>query len=615
MNLEEELARLPSFLAAPDESVYWRGNYVVLDFETTNRNKGSALDETNELVLASWCVNGGKMRSKRGTEFEQDELVGDVLQADFIVAHNAKFELGWLRRCGVTKPLLVFDTMLADYVIGGNRWLYSKLSLEQCLKRWRIKHKKESVVSRMIRTGICPSTIPAPWLQHYCEKDVLAAHALYLEQRTYFMGAPKLLSTFYTRCLTSYVLSEIEPEGMMLDEAAVVEEADKLEREVAALENELNTITGGINLASPKQLGEFIYDRLGFTQGASRGNKKASAASRSTDEAAIRALQPTTAVQHRFIDAFREHRSKSSALTKYLRKFRQCCSERGGILKAVFNQSNTATHRLSSSGMEYRTQFQNLQREYKPLFRAKRDGFRIAEADGAQLEFRVAAHLGGDIAAIEAISNGVDVHTETAAVLGVTRQEAKSDTFKPLYGGRRGTPAQERYYKYFRDKYAGITAEQDRWVHEVLATGKLETACLDFYWPDTRMERSGYITNTPAICNYPVQSLATAEIIPIALVYMWHMLRARGARTTIINTVHDSVVAEVPEEEVQLFTDLARLCFIEVVYWYLSYMYNIRFCAPLGVGVAFGSKWGDSEAKKSEQKFNAQENLWNLSEE
>lgn len=613
MNLQEELARLPSFLAEPDPSIYCNGRYVVLDFETTNRNKGSPLDKSNELVLASWSVNGGRIRSVRANEYGQDALVADVLAADFIIAHNAKFELGWLARCGVTTPLLVFDTMLADYVMGGNRWLHSKLSLEQCLKRWRIQHKKDSVVSRMIRSGLCPKDIPEDWLRVYCEKDVRAAHELYVAQIASLMETPKLLATLYTRCLTSYVLSEIEPEGMQLDEEAVVAEAERLEREVAALENELTTITGGINLASHVQLAEFLYGTLEFAiPGARKGDAKPK---RSTDANAIRSLKPTTQVQSTFLQLFQHYRSSYSALTKYLRKFKQCCAERGGILNAVFNQSNTATHRLSSSGMEYKTQFQNLQREYKPLFRAKRVGYAIGEADGSQLEFRVATHLGRDEAGIEDIAMGTDVHQQTASVLGTSRQDAKADTFKPLYGGRRGTPAQERYYAYFREKYAGITAEQERWVNEVLATGKLETPCLDFYWPDTRMERSGYVTNTPAICNYPVQSLATAEIIPIALVYMWHMLRARGAKTTIINTVHDSVVAEVPEEEKELFTDLARLCFIDVVYWYLRYMYNIRFCAPLGVGVAFGSKWGDSEAKKSEQKFNAQENLWNLSEE
>jgi len=108
---------------------------------------------------------------------------------------------------------------------------------------------------------------------------------------------------------------------------------------------------------------------------------------------------------------------------------------------ARFNQTQTATHRLSSSGTDYSCQFQNFPRAYKPVFKARHEGWLVGEGDGAQLEFRVAAHLGRDEVALNDCRTGADIHRFTASVLNnckeeeVTkeqRQAAKADTFKPL---------------------------------------------------------------------------------------------------------------------------------------------------------------------------------------
>ena len=95
-----KLAELPAWVSAPDPSLYWSDNYVVLDFETTTDLKGSPLSERNRIILSCWATGaGGHVEHTFGSEFEQGRLIQALKDADFIVAHNAKFELGWLRRC------------------------------------------------------------------------------------------------------------------------------------------------------------------------------------------------------------------------------------------------------------------------------------------------------------------------------------------------------------------------------------------------------------------------------------------------------------------------------------------------------------------------------------
>ena len=237
----------------------------------------------------------------------------------------------------------------------------------------------------------------------------------------------------------------------------------------------------------------------------------------------------------------------------------------------------------------------------------------MGEIDGAQLEFRVAAHLGRDGVALRDIVRGRDIHKYTASILngipmsevtGRQRQLAKADTFKPLYGGQSGTPTQQAYYRAFKERYSGIAACQTRWTHEVLRHKFLTTEWgLRYYWPDTKLTRSGYITNSTSIFNYPVQAFATAEIIPIALVCAWH--RMKDMKSFLVNTVHDSIIAELHPAEVDLWHELANQCFIVDVYALIHDMYNINLTIPLGAGVTIGTHWANTEAKESETKYEA----------
>ena len=625
--------RLPEHILNPDPEIYKSENYVTLDFETTNVRKGTALDPGNTIVLGCWSLGPDhpgvlpnalipegehagilrhSTRSRWGGEFQLDDLVRDIEQADFLVCHNAKFELQWLERCGLDiGKTVVWCTQVGEYVIGGNRWRHRQLALDRIAKRrWGLG--KATAVSRMIKAGICPSDIPKSWLEYYCKKDVELTERLFLEQLQEMND--KLLAVQFTRCLLTPVLADLEKNGMQLDSDKVIELHEDRERKYADVSHAIGELAHGVNPNSPVQVREYLYETLGFAEVKDyKGDPiRTGTGQKSTAADVVAKLKATTPEQKAFLDHFKVSVGLKSELTKYLRKFRDCVTDAGGLLRAQFNQTNTQTHRLSSSGLDYRTQFQNFPRAYKPVFRARNDGWLMAECDGAQLEFRIAAHLGRCVTALFDIINGTDIHSVTGDIVGVSRQAAKEHTFKPLYGGRSGAPNEVRYYEFFREKYAGITATQQRWINHVLEHKYLETEYgLRYYWPNTRMERSGYVVNSTNICNYPVQGFATAEIIPIGMVYFWHYLRASDdLQMFIVNTVHDSIIAEIPPEEQHAFHVLSRLCLIDEVYTYLHKVYNIDLVVPLGAGVMIGKNWADSEAKASETVYEATEDKY-----
>jgi hypothetical protein len=180
------------------------------------------------------------------------------------------------------------------------------------------------------------------------------------------------------------------------------------------------------------------------------------------------------------------------------------------------------------------------------------------------------------------------------------RQEAKPETFKPLYGGEKGTPAQERWYKQFRVRYPGIAAAQEAWANEVATTERLITAWgLRYYWTYAQLRRDGSLNVKTAVYNYPVQALATAEIIPIAVVYFWHRIAEAGLadRCFIVNTVHDSIACEVHPDVLEQVEEIAKQAFTMDVYGYLSRVYGLDFNVPLGIGMKAGTHWGTGKEK------------------
>lgn len=636
LSLRPKSSGLPWFLGKDSQYTYVDPSvpYIVLDWETTNLEKGSAINEQNRLVLGCWrLVDGEKVTDRYlfGDEYDMEELLQCIRSVNerrgYVVAHNAKFEAAWLKRCGLDlRSTLFYCTMLGQWVLDGN--LNPGRGLEDLSHRYYLGGGKGTLVSRLIAAGVCPSAIRRDWLLKYCQQDVDLCHRIYVKQ-VLRLAEQNQLHLIHVRNLTLAALADIEFEGMTLDPAAVKEEYDKTFEEWKIASDKLYEVTGGINLASPKQVGEFLYDVLKFRVPTDfRGKPMVTGSgARPTGAEVLGKLEPKNDKQAEFLETYKRFNKLDSLLTKNLSFFQKVCNEFGCKFYGSFNQGITATGRLSSSGRpllfigEKKTkgvQLQNLPREYKKLFWSGDEDWYTCEADGAQLEFRVAADLGDDAVAKEMIANSGDVHTDTATVyvdwnrdnpsdphpdfIGKDyksgRQPAKSQTFKPLYGGTGSHPAEKEYCEFFKAKYKGIADTQYGWTLEALSSKKQVTPYgLIFYWPGTEMRRGGYITNTTQIFNYPVQGFATGEIIPIALVHFWH--RSAGKRIRIFTTIHDSIGSFVHKDEIEVYKELSKQALTHDVFRFLRDVYGYEFSVPLGVGIKIARNWAQSKTEYS----------------
>ena len=294
-----------------------------------------------------------------------------------------------------------------------------------------------------------------------------------------------------------------------------------------------------------------------------------------------------------------------SAVDTYLSSFVEGISthvKQDGKLHVRLLQHRTATGRLSGADPN----MQNMPRggtfPVKRVFKSRWDGGEIMEADFAQLEFRVAAFLSQDKTAIDEVTTGFDVHSYTAQVItdagqNMSRQEAKAHTFAPLYGasGFGRTPAEAAYYEQFTKKYSGIGKWHKDLAREALATGKIKTPSgREFSFPDVTRRANGTVTFFTQIKNFPVQSFATADIVPISLIYIDRLLGANQMQSCIVNTVHDSIVIDVhPNEKDKVLRIIHaandRLLAIVNKKWKLD------FNVPLLLEAKIGPNWLDTK--------------------
>jgi len=601
--------------------------YLVFDLETTNLDKGWAGNPLNHIVCASWSVNGGPVTSCYGDEFHQHELsnhIDDMIREQgVIVAHGAKFEAGWLKRLGFDPAsVLWWDTLLGEYVQAGNRrW---PLNLDETAQRYGCEEKDPLIQSQM-DNGVCPSQMDERGLLARNRKDTTDTLLIFQTQQEQM--TPAQIKVLFTRGLSVPVLADVEMQGVAVDSYEVdkairmaeeelrtyLMEWEEFERKHISQYSRPNWLEKGISLTSGDHVAWVLYYALGVEElRNARGDKLRNKATKRwptgkplANDKAIAKLKLTTPEQREFVRLRKNIARVRAELSKTLYFFKGVCELHGGVFFGQFNQSVTQTHRLSSSGRKLLMpdgkhrgiQLQNMPRKFLKLMRAKRGV--LASHDAAQLEFRTAVELGDDSAGRRNIAEGVDQHRHTASVLlnkptdlvsDEERQNAKSETFKPLYGGRKGTEAQMRYYEAFRTWFPGIAATQEGWTEEVLLTGKLELPWgMTFYWPGTKISKDGYIDNTPSIYNYPIQSLATAEIVPVAVVYLYHRMRAALPEARLVNMVHDSAVAEIPDStHADAWLYLGRQAFGNDVYDYLKLVYGLNWATPLGLGTKFG---------------------------
>lgn len=605
---------LPWFLTSFDPTTdYISPNkpYVVFDLETDGKQTGSALEEDNDVVLACWQVvmpDGSRIKKEKfGGVYEQQELLDDIASSAFVVAQNAAFDIKWLKRCGAElRDILVYDTMLAAWVLDGNR--RRPRSLNALASRYGIVGKLD-IVSVLIKKGVECRDIHPRWLVEYCHQDVEATRQVFLAQQKE-LTADNLWHIVYVRNLYCSVLADMEFEGLTLDKDRVEEEYNKACDVRDELERELAALTGGINLGSPKQLTAYLYDELRFEEPKDPKGKviRTGKGERTANSKAMERLVATTEQQATFLDLYKRYNKATSLLEKNLEGFKLVCDQKGGKFHGSIRLGVTKTHRSASSGIPMlfeghkkpkSIQLQNIPREFKRLFCAGEEDYVVGEADGSQLEFRVAGDICHDRVALHEIETGTDIHTFTANVLTeagepTSRQDAKASTFRPLFGGGSGSPALVAYCEFFKNKYEDISRTQRTWAMRCVDKGKFTTPYgMIFYFPDASLQRSGYITSSTEIYNIPIQSMATGEIIPIALVHFWHRVRDKKIRP--FATIHDSIACRIHKDSVEEFKQISKQALTYDVYEFLSRVYKYEFRVPLGLGIKVASHWGDTK--------------------
>ncbi len=313
----------------------------------------------------------------------------------------------------------------------------------------------------------------------------------------------------------------------------------------------------------------------------------------------------TVAKRNKMQDAvnFLTDLQRLSALDTYLSSFVEGINayvKPDGMLHVRLLQHRTSTGRFSGADPN----MQNMPRggtfPVKKVFVSRWDNGKILEADFAQLEFRTAAYLSQDKIAMKEIDDGFDVHSYTASVISdagekTSRQEAKAHTFAPLYGatGFGRTPAQATYYKHFTQKYKGVSFWHTKLAKEALNTGMITTPSgRQFSFPEVERRRNGSVSYFTQIKNYPVQSFATADIVPVILMHIAKELDKH--RSCVVNTVHDSIVIDVHPDEQNTVLDVIRDT-NKSLNNIINLEFGIDFNVPLLLEAKMGSNWLDTE--------------------
>jgi DNA polymerase I-like protein with 3'-5' exonuclease and polymerase domains len=312
-----------------------------------------------------------------------------------------------------------------------------------------------------------------------------------------------------------------------------------------------------------------------------------------TDRPTLEGLVVTSRPEQK---TFMESYIRYNAIKTYLKTFIE------GIEKGLDDRSRihphymqcvTSTGRLSSRNPN----FQNMPRggtfPVRKVVVSRWEGGHILEGDYAQLEFRVAGFLAKDDKVYEDVRNDVDVHSFTASVLGVSRQEAKADTFKPLYGGFLGTPKQMQYYRAFKQKYKQIAEWHETLQNDAISFNRIVLPSGRYYnFKNVFRMRYGGVSNATAIKNYPVQGFATADLLPIALIKLKKLLTDRRMQSIICNTVHDSIVIDVHPDEQDLAVETMKEAMFSLPEE-CKKRYNVDYDMPIGIEIKIGNNWLD----------------------
>lgn len=550
---------------------------VALDTET------NSIDEmVAEIVGISVCVTPGEAAyipvahnyPDAPTQLPRDEVLAKLkpwLENPALpkLGQNIKYDRHVFANHGIEVQGYSHDTMLQSYVLEVHKPHGLGSLAERHLGRSGISF--EDLCGKGVHQLTINQVDVEKASEYACEDAdmTLAVHRVLWPQ----LQAVKALAFIYQLEIdSSEALYRIERNGVLIDAATLASQSHALGQRIVQLENEAYEIAGQpFNLSSPKQLGEIFFDKLGMPV-----VKKTATGARSTDEEVLEKLAEDYPLPAKLL----EHRSLSKLKGTYTDKLALLILPRSGRVHTHYAQAVAVTGRLSSNDPN----LQNIPvrtpegRRVREAFVAA-PGNVIASADYSQIELRIMAHISGDAALLRAFTDGLDVHRATAAeVFGVTveqvsseqRRYAKVINFGLIYGMSAyglaknlnidNTAAKNYIARYF-ERYPGVKTYMEDTRALAKQQGYVETVF------GRRLQLANIQTAKGALLagleraaiNAPMQGTA-ADLIKLSMVAVQKVLDAEKRGTKMIMQVHDELVFEVPESEVDwVRTEIPRL--------------------------------------------------------
>ncbi len=482
------------------------------------------------------------------------------------IGHNLKFDYAILKNHGLPLAGPLWDTMIASYLVDPIRRSHKLDLLAHELLGIRMTSFAE--VTAGSKAPDCFRFVGLEEAKDYSCEDVIAAGRLWrqFEPR---LDELRLWPLFnHVEMPLVPILAGMEANGIRIDTELLARLSAEFGEQLAALEARIFKVTGPFNLNSPKQLAEVLFEQLKLPHG------RKTKTGYSTDGGVLERL----ALSHELPRLVIEHRNLSKLKSTYVDKLPGLVHPQTGRLHTSFNQTVTATGRLSSS----EPNLQNIPirspegQRIRAAFVAA-PGCRFLAADYSQIDLRVLAHYSEDLALIAAFNAGEDIHRQTAAeifrilpqqVNGEMRRVAKGINFGIVYGmGAFGLAEQlhigrqeaatfiERYFDHFR----GVKAFMERIIAQARRDGFVTTLLgrrrvLPEINSANKTKRE--FAERTAL-NTPIQGTA-ADIVKLATIKVADGIRARHLGGRILLQIHDELIIETPESEVEETCHLVR---------------------------------------------------------
>ena len=480
--------------------------------------------------------------------------------ASLKVGQNMKYDIIMLARYGAEVRGEMFDTMVAHYVIQPEL-RHNMDYLAEIYLNYRTIHIEELIGEKKKGQKKMSDITPQEIYKYACEDaDVTLKLKNILEKELQEKNDEKLFREIEMPLVP--VLAQMEMNGARIDTAALKNISEELSAKMQAIETEIYALAGTeFNISSPRQVGDILFNRLQLIEKA----KKTKSGQYSTSEEVLESMRH----KHPIVEKILDYRGLKKLLTTYVDALPQLINPETGKIHTSFNQTVTATGRLSSSNPN----LQNIPvrdengREIRRAF-IPDDGCLFFSADYSQIELRIMAHMSGDKGMVEAFRSGEDIHTDTAAkvykvpaaeVTKAMRSKAKTANFGIIYGisafglaermGVDRREAKELIDEYFKT-YPGIKAYIEKSVDDAKRNGYAETLFhRKRFLPDINSHNAvvrGYAERNAV--NAPIQGTA-ADIIKVAMINIHNRLKREGLKAQMIIQVHDELDFNVPENE------------------------------------------------------------------